>query len=44
MFAELTNELLDLRAAMLGEHRELFAIVQSCCSCCCCYGYPPPEP
>jgi len=39
MFAELTKELLDLRATTLGGRGELFAMVQSCCCCCCsCMG------
>jgi hypothetical protein len=41
MFAELTGELLDLRATALGERRELFAAVIDCCCCsCCCGGLP----
>jgi hypothetical protein len=36
MFERLTSDLLDLQATALGEGRQLFAMVQSCCSCCCC--------
>jgi hypothetical protein len=39
MFRELTAELLDLQATVLGERRGLFAAVIDCCccsSCCCC--------
>ena len=36
MIAELTAELLDLRAVALGETGALFAMVQDCCCCCCC--------
>jgi hypothetical protein len=40
MFQELTNQLLDLQATVLGGRRELFAMVQDgCCCCCCCYGF-----
>jgi hypothetical protein len=38
--AELTRELLDLRATTLGSRKGLFAAVIDCCSCssCCCCG------
>jgi hypothetical protein len=39
MFAELTSELLDLRASTRGEAGALFAMVIDCCCCCCCGGY-----
>ena len=39
MFAELTSELLDLRASNRGQGGALFAMVVDCCSCCCCGGF-----
>ena len=39
MFAELTSELLDLRASTRGAGAALFAMVVDCCSCCCCGGF-----
>ena len=38
MFAELTSELLDLRASTRGRGGALFAMVVDCC-CCCCGGF-----
>jgi hypothetical protein len=39
MFAEMTDELLDLRAATLGIRGALFAMVVDCCCCCCSIGW-----
>ncbi|HZQ03613.1 MAG TPA: hypothetical protein VFA88_06310 [Gaiellaceae bacterium] len=38
MFAQLTSDLLDLRATALGRPVELFAMVQTCCCSCSCMG------
>jgi hypothetical protein len=39
MFADLTSELLDLRASTHGAPGALFAMVVDCCCCCCSIGW-----
>jgi hypothetical protein len=36
MFAELTEQLLDLRVSLPAAPAAPYALVQACCSCCCC--------
>jgi hypothetical protein len=38
MFGALTDDLLDLRAEIMGERGSLFAAVIDCCCCCCSLG------